>query len=290
LKAVLQNLQKTQAQLIQAEKMSSLGQMVAGIAHEINNPVSFIYSNLEHVQNYTQDLLRLVQLYQQQCPKPNAAIQDETEAIELDFLADDLPKTLDSMQRGAERISQIVLSLRNFSRLDESETKPANIHEGIDNVLLILNHRLHFHILLVNEKIKIIKLYNDLPKIECYPALLNQVFMNILNNAIDALEEARNKTATVDNFSPTIWIHTETVDANYIKVRIQNNGTGIPPELKDKLFDPFFTTKDVGKGTGLGLAICYQIIEKHGGKIEVISEPGLLTEFAIALPVKQSFQ
>ncbi len=279
LNQTLQNLQKTQAQLIQSEKMSSLGQMVAGIAHEINNPVSFVYSNLEHANNYTQDLIRLVHLYQQQYPNPTPAIQDETEAIDLEFIKDDLPKLLSSMKTGADRISQIVLSLRNFSRLDEAEIKSANLNQGIDSTLLILNHRL-------NTEIEVIKNYGDLPLVRCYPARLNQVFMNIIVNAIDALEDAKKK---YKNFSPSILIQTETVNVNQVKVRILDNGSGIKLEDKNKLFDPFFTTKPVGQGTGLGLAICYQIIEKHKGKIEVISEPGQKTEFAITLPIKQSF-
>ncbi|HBE32624.1 MAG TPA: histidine kinase, partial [Cyanobacteria bacterium UBA11368] len=254
------------------EKMSSLGQMVAGIAHEINNPVSFIYSNIEYANNYAQDLLGLVELYQQQYPHPTAVIQAETEAIDLSFLREDLPKLLGSMKAGADRIRQIILSLRNFSRLDESELKPANINEGIDSTLLILNNCF--------AKIELIKQYGDLPLVQCYPALLNQVLMNILNNAVDALE--------LKEANPTIWIGTEIVDDDCVKVRIRDNGPGISEEIKGKLFDPFFTTKDVGKGTGLGLTICYQIVEKHKGKIEISSELGQGTEVAIALPVKSS--
>ncbi|HAX76596.1 MAG TPA: histidine kinase [Cyanobacteria bacterium UBA11372] len=270
LEIALKNLQQAQVQLIQAEKMSSLGQMVAGIAHEINNPVSFIYSNIEYANNYAQELLGLVELYQQQYPHPTAVIQAETEAIELDFIREDLPKILGSMKAGADRIRQIVLSLRNFSRLNESELKPANINEGIDSTLLIINNCF--------AGIELIKQYGDLPLVQCYPALLNQVFMNILNNAVDALKlKAAN---------PTIWIRTEIVDNDRVKVRIRDNGPGISSEIKGKVFDPFFTTKDVGKGTGLGLTICYQIVEKHKGKIEISSELGQGTEIAIALPVK----
>ena len=272
LEIALKNLQQAQVQLIQAEKMSSLGQMVAGIAHEINNPVSFIYSNIEYANNYAQDLLGLVELYQQQYPHPTAVIQAETEAIDLSFLREDLPKLLGSMKAGADRIRQIILSLRNFSRLDESELKPANINEGIDSTLLILNNCF--------AKIELIKQYGDLPLVQCYPALLNQVLMNILNNAVDALE--------LKEANPTIWIGTEIVDDDCVKVRIRDNGPGISEEIKGKLFDPFFTTKDVGKGTGLGLTICYQIVEKHKGKIEISSELGQGTEVAIALPVKSS--
>ncbi|AFZ08309.1 integral membrane sensor signal transduction histidine kinase [Oscillatoria nigro-viridis PCC 7112] len=279
----LHNLQQTQAQLIQAEKMSSLGQMVAGIAHEINNPVSFIYSNLEHASNYAQDLLRLVELYQKQYPNPSGAIQAETEAIELDFLADDFSKVIHSMKNGADRIRQIVLSLRNFSRLDESQLKLANIHEGIDSTLVILNQRLE-------QRIAVIKEYGDLPLVKCYPALLNQVFMNIIENAIAALEEGKinSKNLSCGTQQPTIWIHTKIIDSEMVRIGIRDNGTGIPPELINKVFDPFFTTKDVGKGTGLGLTVCYQMIEKHKGNLEVFSELGEGAEFLITLPIKPS--
>ncbi len=279
----LQNLQQTQAQLIQAEKMSSLGQMVAGIAHEINNPLSFIYSNLEHASNYAQDLLRLVELYQKQYPNTSTAIQAETEAIDLDFLADDFSNLIDSMKNGTNRIREIVLSLRKFSRLDESQLKFANIHEGIDSTLLIINRRLE-------QKIAVIKEYGDLPLVKCYPALLNQVFMNIIDNAIAAIEERKvsNQYLIPAHWQPTIWIHTEIIDHELVRVAIRDNGTGIQPELQDKVFDPFFTTKDVGKGTGLGLTVCHQIVEKHQGKIEVISEPGAGTTFWVTLPIKQS--
>ncbi len=284
-------LQGTQAQLIQAEKMLSLSSMVAGVAHEINNPINFIYANLNYTNRYVKDLMELVVLYQTYYPEPIPELQEKIEAIEVDFLLIDLPKVLASMQNGAERIRQIVISLRNFSRLDESEMKRVNIHEGIDNALLILNYRIH-------SKIKIINKYGDLPEIECYPAQLNQVFINILINAIDALEEVQINSQTKakieetdlctvnSSFSPTITISTETVDPNYIRVGIWNNGPGIPPEIQRKLFDPFFTTKPPGKGTGLGLAIAYQIIAKHSGKIQVISESEQGVEFEIILPIK----
>lgn len=279
----LQNLQQTQTQLIQAEKMSSLGQMVAGIAHEINNPLSFIYSNLEHASNYAQDLLRLIELYQKQYPNPRVAIKAEIEAIDLDFLADDFSNLIDSMKNGTDRIRQIVLSLRNFSRLDESQLKFANINEGIDSTLVIINPR-------VEQKIAVIKEYGDLPLVKSYPALLNQVFMNILDNAIAAIEERKvsNQYLIPADWQPTIWIHTEIIDHELVRVAIRDNGTGIHPELQDKVFDPFFTTKDVGKGTGLGLTVCHQIVEKHQGKIEVISELGAGTTFLITLPIEPS--
>ncbi|MBE9050416.1 HAMP domain-containing protein [Nostocales cyanobacterium LEGE 11386] len=273
LQKTLQDLKETQGQLIQTEKMSSLGEMVAGIAHEINNPVNFIYGNIQCANDYIQDLLSLVDLYQQEYPEKSWIIAEKIEEIDLNFLTKDLTNLLASMKMGAQRIREIVLSLRNFSRLDEADMKDVDIHEGIDNTLLILNHR-------IKNEIVVIKQYGSLPLIECYPAQLNQVFMNILSNAIDALLE--QKTQTEKN----IIINTLKVDNHYIKVGIRDNGPGIPREIRNKLFNPFFTTKPVGKGTGLGLSICYQIIDKHKGKIEVISELKQGTEFVIILPLK----
>ncbi|WP_445171472.1 sensor histidine kinase [Microcoleus sp.] len=275
LTAALHQLKHTQTQLIQTEKMSSLGQMVAGVAHEINNPINFIHGNLEYANQYIIDLLNLLRLYQQEYPQPKEAIAQEIAEIELDFLREDLLKLLESMKMGSERIRQIVLSLRNFSRLDEAQMKLVDIHEGIDNTLLILNIRL-------KQGIEVIKNYGELPEIECYPAQLNQVFMNIIVNAIDALEESGDNSKK--NKIPQILIQTQKLDSSQILVRICDNGPGILPAIQSKLFDPFFTTKEPGKGTGIGLAICYQIVEKHRGKIEVISSLGSGAEFAIALP------
>ncbi len=275
----LKELKETQSQLIQTEKMSSLGQMVGGIAHEINNPVNFIYGNIQHTQEYTENLLKLVQLYHRKYPENNSEIGNYIEEIDLDFLSEDLPKLITSMDMGAERIRKIVLSLKNFSRLDEADMKKVDIHEGIDNTLLILNSRLKHNIQVVRD-------YGDCPVIECYPAQLNQVFMNIIANAIDAIEE-QNGNDSGRKFNPAIAICSRQIDANLIKIRISDNGPGIATQIKDKLFDPFFTTKHVGKGTGLGLSICYQIIEKHKGKIEVNSKLDKGTEFTITLPIER---
>ncbi len=269
----LRELKQAQAQLIQREKMSSLGQMVAGIAHEINNPVNFIYANLDHAHNYTKDLLELVHLYQQYYPQPEPEIKQIIQDVELDFINEDLPKLMSSMHAGAERIRQIIISLRGFCHLDEAEMKRANIHEGIENTLLLVNHRL-------NQGIEVIKQYDTLPLFECYPAQLNQVFWHIISNAIDELLPAKRLS------EPQIVIQTKLVNSNQVELRIRDNGNGIAPDIKDKIFDPFFTTKPIGEGTGLGLAICYQIVEKHRGKIQVNSELGQGAEFVVTLPMK----
>jgi len=275
----LQQLQQTQSQLIQTEKMSSLGKMVAGVAHEINNPINFIYGNTKYAKEYADTLLEILDLYQQHYPELNAEIEDYLEEIDLDFLTKDLLKILSSMKNGAERIRQIVQSLRNFSHLDESDVKSINLNQGIENTLVILNHKLH--------SIKLIKNYGDLSLVECYPANINQVFLDILANAIDAINESEFQLPTNQiDFVPTLKIQTEKIDIELVRVSFWNNGPVIPANIIDKLFDPFFTTKPVGQGTGLGLTNCYQIVKQHGGKIEVISNSEHGTEFIITLPTQ----
>ncbi len=275
----LQKLQDTQIQLIQAEKMSGLGQLVGGIAHEINNPVTFIDGNIRFAQKYTEDLLNLLELYQINFPHPPIEIQDEIEALDLDFLKTDIFKVHKSMRAGAQRIQDIVLSLRNFSRLDEADFKQVDIHEGIESTLMILQSRC--------PDIAIVKEYNQLPKVQCYPSQLNQALMNIFANAIDALETDLDKKNK--DFIPQITIRTNLWQNNYIIIQIIDNGCGITEEVYSKLFDPFFTTKPVGKGTGLGLSIAYKIIvAKHSGKLSCNSILGQGTEFIIEIPLNQS--
>jgi signal transduction histidine kinase len=283
LQQTLDDLKKAQTQLIQTEKMSSLGQLVAGVAHEINNPVNFIFGNLEYAHQYTQNLLELLQLYQQKCSGCHPEIEAKANEIDLDFLVQDLPKLLTSMKVGADRIREIVLSLRLFSRLDEAGLKPIDIHQGIDSTLTILGHRLKAKS--PNScSIEVIQNYGDLPLVECYAGQLNQVFMNILSNAIDALEESKQQKSEV----PLITISTNLVDHNSVMIQITDNGMGMPSEMKQRIFDPFFTTKPIGIGTGMGLAISYQIVvERHGGVLECRSQPGVGTEFLIQIPVSQ---
>ncbi|WP_414577412.1 sensor histidine kinase [Anabaena sp. CCY 9402-a] len=288
LKNTLVEIKRMQTQLVQNEKMSSLGQLVAGVAHEINNPVNFIHGNLAYVQEYVEDLLGFVQLYQQYNPNPAPEIQAAADDIELEFLQEDLPKMLASMKLGTERIRQIVLSLRNFSRMDEAEFKAVDIHEGINSTLLILQHRLKARP--ERPEIQVIKDYAALPLVECYAGQLNQVFMNILTNSIDALEDSNaNRTYEQIQENPNqITIRTSVIDTVWVEVALRDNGVGIPQEIKHRIFDPFFTTKPVGKGTGMGMSISYQIVtEKHGGKLECFSKPGVGTEFIIRIPLQQ---
>ncbi len=284
LQQALQDLQLTQTQLIQSEKMSSLGQLIAGLAHEINNPVNFICGNLKHISEYTQDLLYLLQEYQRFLPVPPLDLQSELENIDLEFILLDFPKLLDSMKMGSDRIVEIVKSLKNFSRHDESQIKAVNIHDGIKGTLMILHHRLKAGI--NRPEIEVIKDYGELPLVECYPGQLNQVFMNILANAIDALEDAKAPQLTV--YKPQITIRTQVLDKEWVVIRIADNGSGIKEEVIRHIYDPFFTTKEIGQGTGLGMAISHQIIvDRHGGILKCRSQLGKGTEFWIQIPVSQ---
>ncbi|WP_199329445.1 ATP-binding protein [Coleofasciculus sp. FACHB-1120] len=305
----LTQLQNTQARLIQSERMASLGQLVAGVVHAINNPVNFIYGNLTYLDEYTQALLDLLLVYQQEYPQPSLKIQERSEEIDLNFLIEDLPRMLSSMKVGADRICQIVSSLRNFSRLDESAMKPVNIHEGIESTLLILQHRLKAKT--EHSGIQILKEYGDLPPVECYAGQLNQVFLNILSNAIDALTnyDKERSPDEIRSHPSRIVIQTSIVStqeqhtadnqqdahgtsvprvADKVAIRIIDNGPGIASEVKSRIFNSFFTNKNVQRETELGLAISYQIVvEKHGGRLQCFSEPGKGTAFAIEIPIQQ---
>jgi predicted ATPase/signal transduction histidine kinase/tRNA A-37 threonylcarbamoyl transferase component Bud32 len=277
----LTKLQQTQAQLVHTEKISSLGQLVAGVAHEVNNPVSFINGNLAHAQQYTQDLINHLQLYQQQYPSPVPSIVEDAETIDLEFLCEDLPKMIDAMKLGTMRIKEIMQSLRNFSRNDGDAHREVDIHEGIETTLMILSHRIKAKP--QRPTINIIKHYGKIPLIQCYPGQLNQVFMNLLANAIDALEES-NQGKNYHQINNQITIRTACVD-EWVTISITDNGLGMTQEVKEKLFDAFFTTKPEGQGTGLGLSISYQIVtEKHGGSLNCISSPGEGATFVIKIP------
>ncbi|MBN3941891.1 ATP-binding sensor histidine kinase [Nostoc sp. NMS9] len=278
LEQTLKKLQQTQGQLIHSEKMSSLGQLVAGIAHEINNPVNFIKGNLIHTENYVADMMSLLMLYEQEYPQPNPAIQAMKEEIELDFLFKDANQTLESMKIGSERISKIVQSLRNFARLDEAEIKTVDLHSGIESTLLILQHRLQAS---ENQpEVRVIKEYGDLPLVTCYPSQLNQVFLNIINNAIDAIRDNLQSSK-----HPEIRICTGVIDREWLRIAIANTDSTIPVSLQERIFEPFFTTKPVGRGQGLGLFVSYSIIQQHRGALTVRSQPTEGTEFEIVLPI-----
>jgi two-component system NtrC family sensor kinase len=287
LEKALRDLHQAQTQLIQTEKISSLGQLVAGVAHEINNPISFIYGNITHASEYATDLLSLLHLYQEKYPNPLPEIAEATEDIDIDFLMADFPKILESMKVGADRIRDLVVSLRNFSRLDESQMKLVDIHEGIESTLLILQHRLKANA--GRPVIKIIKEYGNFPKVECYPSQLNQVFMNLIANAIDAVEEYNSKRSSQEIYAhPNTILISTSANSDTTTIRIADSGMGINQEVIHKLFDPFFTTKPVGKGTGLGLSISYQIIvDKHQGKLQCVSAPGEGAEFIVEIPISQ---
>ncbi|QMS87767.1 response regulator [Nostoc edaphicum CCNP1411] len=306
LQQALDDLKASQVQQIQNEKMVALGQLVAGLAHEINNPISFIYGNLQYAGQYVQDLVNIIEVYQQEYPKPTPKIQQIAKDVDLNFMIKDLQSLIGAMYRGSDRIREIVLALQHFSRHDEAEMKRVNIHEDIENTLVMLQHRLRE----VAERpaIIIVKDYGNLPLVTCYASELNQVFMHLLNNAIDAIEERvgngelgvpsgdkgrwgmENQSSTLYSLlpAPQIRIHTEVTDLNMVKIAIADNGLGIEESLRSRLFDPFFTTKPVGKGSGLGLSISYQIIvQKHRGNITCTSDVGKGAEFAIEIPIEQ---
>ncbi|MBD2461392.1 HAMP domain-containing protein [Oscillatoria sp. FACHB-1407] len=305
LQRTLAELQKTQTHLVQSEKMSSLGQMIAGIAHEINNPVSFIHGNLKYAKQYVADLLRLVELYHASTLNPSSEIQQHRSTIDFEFIQADLPKLLLSLEMGTERIRSIVLSLRIFSRLNEAALKAVNLQDGIESTLVILGNRLRAapH----RPEITVVKQYGNLPLVECYAGQLNQVFMNILSNAIDAIEdriksnssalletpteEPSPQSSSQENWQPSILIRTTVIDADWVSIEIGDNGLGIPEAVRHKIFDPFFTTKPVGKGTGLGMSISYAIVvEKHCGQLSFESQSGSGTTFKLQLPVHLSKQ
>ncbi|QLE44159.1 response regulator [Nostoc sp. C052] len=289
LQQALNNLQASQVQQIQNEKMVALGQLVAGLAHEINNPISFIYGNLQYAGQYVEDLVNMIEVYQQEYPKPTPKIQEIAKDIDLNFMIKDLQNLIGAMYRGSDRIREIVLALQHFSRHDEAEMKRVNIHEDIENTLVMLQHRLRETA--ERSAIIIVKDYGNLPLVTCYASELNQVFMHLLNNAIDAIEEGvENKSSPPYSLlsTPQIRIHTEVTDLNMVKIAIADNGLGIEESLRSRLFDPFFTTKPVGKGSGLGLSISYQIIvKKHRGNITCNSSVGKGAEFAIEIPIEQ---
>lgn len=283
---VLTELQRMQQQLIQMEKMSLLGQMVSGISHEINNPINFIYGNLPYVEEHVQDLLKVVEAYQSSYSKEPAKVQEVLEEVDIDFVLEDLPRIVDSMKLGSARISELVLNLRNFYRLDEREMKASDLHEGIESTLVLLHNR-------YKRKIEIVKQFGDIQLVECHINQLNQVFMNLLANAIDALLADEYSTAQTQHDAASlhqkqITITTQQIDAERVAVRITDNGAGIPVEVQNRVFEPLFTTKPRGIGTGLGLSIAHQIVtEKHHGQIYCCSTPGEGTTFVVEVPICQ---
>lgn len=287
LNTALFELQQSQLCLVQSEKMSVLGNLVAGVAHEISNPVGFLAGNLQPAQEYVQELLTIVDCYQQSFPNPGQDIEQLLENGELDFIREDLPQMLGSMEEGVKRIRDISTSLRIFSRADTDVPKAFKLHDGIDSTLLILKHRLKATD--QRPRIQVVKQYGDIPSIQCFAGQLNQVFMNIFSNAIDALEESNQGRSfeSIQACPSQITITTRVIDdGKSVQIGIADNGPGIPADMQHKIFEQYFTTKEVGKGTGLGLAISQQIIvDKHGGTLTIDSQPGNGTEFVICLPI-----
>ncbi|MEO0826097.1 MAG: ATP-binding protein [Cyanobacteria bacterium J06635_15] len=283
LECTLEELKQTQAQLIQSAKMSSLGQLVAGMAHEINNPVNFIAGNIRYTARYAENLVDLLKLHDRHSQPFHTQIAEKAEDVDLDFIMEDFPKVIASMQVGAERIGDIIKSLQSFSRLDQAELKTVNLHDGLDSTLLILSSRLKKTTTL--SAINVVKQYGDLPTIECYAGQLNQVFMNVIGNAIDALEDKRRVAASAASEIPTLTLQTRLKD-DAVEIQITDNGCGISDDVRQRLFDPFFTTKAVGEGTGLGLSISYQIVvQRHGGQIDCLSELDQGSTFVISIPM-----
>ena len=286
LQQALDNLKQTQAKLIHTEKMNSMGQLVAGIAHEVNNPINFIYGNLNYMNGYVQDLLEVIQLYQNHYPRPNNEIEEKLEDLDLEFTSADLLQSFVSLRSGAKRIRNLVLSLRNFSRFDESEVKKVNLHEGIESTLAMLASKL--------QNVTVEKQFGELPPIECYAGQLNQAFLHIIQNAVEAMKSGESTTGEADSSgdalqenhpSAKITIATELTDQGQVAIWITDSGPGISPEIQDRIFDPFFTTKEVGGGAGLGLSISHQIITvQHGGSLKCYSVPGQGAKFFIELP------
>ncbi|MGB3297472.1 MAG: response regulator [Phormidesmis sp.] len=280
LKQALDHLKQTQAKLIHNEKMNSMGQLVAGIAHEVNNPINFIHGNLNYIDRYVQDLLALVHAYQEHCPAPAADVSNKLEALDLEFTSPDLLQSLVSLRSGTQRIRSLVLSLRNFARFDEAAIKAVNVHDGLDSTLALLGAQL--------KGVRIEKHYSDLPAVECYASQLNQVFMHLINNAAEALKQLgtlKNEYAK----SPMLHVSTTVIDRDRIAIWIADNGPGISPEIYSRIFDPFFTTKAVGQGIGLGLSISHQIVTlQHSGKLKCYSVPGQGAKFLVELPVRLS--